>query len=244
VSQTMTLNLLPCKFDLTIKYKESGESILRARFVISGHPDREKSRLVHTATTLRHSSLRLLLALAATLDFDVWTVDADQAYLQAAERLPRSVFVKHNALRLSPGEIAQILKPLYGLADSGDLWAKILVHHHLKDLAMSQSTSEFSLFLRRAASELVGLSGCYVDDIIQAGTPEQSWQFIRRTHPYSYPNECSSNTNQIIVPNIRRIFAYANTNNTGICVRIRRIRIRTNFVRGRIFANIRSVFAS
>jgi hypothetical protein len=71
----------------------------------------------------------------------------------------------------------------------------------------------------------------------------QTWQFIRRINPYSYPNECSSNTNQIIEPNIRRIFVHTNTN-IGICVRIRRIRIRTNFVQDRIFANIRSVFAS
>jgi hypothetical protein len=84
--------------------------------------------------------------------------------------LYRDVFIKHGALFLQAVELGKLLRPLYGLAESGDFWAKRLVHHHLTELDMTQTASGFSLFWRRVGIDLVGLSACYVDDVLQAGT--------------------------------------------------------------------------
>jgi hypothetical protein len=80
--------------------------------------------------------------------------------------------VKPNCIDLGPDELLQIMKPLYGLADSGDYWAQTFARHHLTDLRMTQATGDFSPFFKRAKGALIGMSGCYVDDVIRAGTQE------------------------------------------------------------------------
>jgi Reverse transcriptase (RNA-dependent DNA polymerase) len=104
---------------------------------------------MHDATAVRHSSVRLLLALAASLGFDVWTLDANQAYLQAAYDLGRKVYLRTGAIQLQPGELIQLIKPLYGLADSGDLWARTLMNFHCEGLDMTKGISDFSLLAAR-----------------------------------------------------------------------------------------------
>jgi len=64
----------------------------------------------------------------------------------------------------------QVVKPLYGLSDAGDYWGETIKEHHLQELNMEQSSGDFSLFVKRIADGLVGLSGTYVDDIMRAGT--------------------------------------------------------------------------
>jgi hypothetical protein len=94
------------------------------------------------------------------------------AYLQSANELRRKVFVKPNCIGLKPDELLQIMRPFYGLAESGDYCAQMFVRHHLTDIRITQATGDFSLFFKRARGALIGISGCYVDDVIKAGTLE------------------------------------------------------------------------
>jgi hypothetical protein len=64
--------------------------------VLGGHRDRDKKKLVHSSTTLKQSSIRLLLATAAIMGFEVIIADVIQAYLQSASELKRKVCVKPN----------------------------------------------------------------------------------------------------------------------------------------------------
>jgi hypothetical protein len=96
------------------------------------------------------------------MGFDVISADVIQAYLQSACDLKRKVFVKPNCIDLDPDELLQIMKPLYGLADSRDYWAQTFGRHHLTDLRMTQATGDFSLFSKRAEGALIEMSGCYV----------------------------------------------------------------------------------
>ena len=77
-------------------------------------------------------------------------------------------YIKSKELSLGPNELIEVLKPLYGLSESGDYWCETFTKFHLHDLRMKQSTSDFSLFFRRVADKLVSLSGFYVDDLLQA----------------------------------------------------------------------------
>jgi hypothetical protein len=72
-------------------------------------------------------------------------------------------------MKLPPDELLQVVKPLYGLADSGDYWHETLTAHHITKLLMEQSTGEYSFLFRKKDKELYGMSGTHVDDIFQAG---------------------------------------------------------------------------
>jgi len=76
-------------------------------------------------------------------------------------------------MELSADELVQVIRPLYGLSESGDYWHETLTRHHINDLKMTQATGDFSLFFRRLSGRLVALSGTYVDDMLQCATVEQ-----------------------------------------------------------------------
>ena len=72
--------------------------------------------------------------LATLLGFEVWSTDVKEAYLQSASDLRRDVFIRPEILELDQKELIQIVKPLYGLADSGDYLNETLCKHHLQNL--------------------------------------------------------------------------------------------------------------
>ena len=108
-------NINPTRFVLSIKQSDDDKEVQKARFALGGHLDREKSSLVHIYTTLRHCSVRILIALAVILGFDVWSSDVTQAYLQSAQNLKRNVFVRPEIIELGADELLQVMKPLYSL---------------------------------------------------------------------------------------------------------------------------------
>ena len=155
-----------------MKNSETGEIKYKARFVLGGHRDRDKHIIVHNTVNIKQSSIRTIMALATILGLDVWSSDVKQAYLQSASKLQRKVFVRPTELNLDSSELLQIIRPLYGLTDSGDYWCETFARFHLYDLRMQQTTGDFAIFFRRCANRLVALSGSYVDDILQAGSKE------------------------------------------------------------------------
>jgi Reverse transcriptase (RNA-dependent DNA polymerase) len=138
-------NIVPSRYVLSIKNKD-GVVSLKARFVLGGHRDNDRKSLVHATTTLKQQSVRILLALAALFGFEVTAADVIAAYVQSAENLQRDVFVRPSCMKLGPKELIRIVKPLYGLPDSGDYWGETFRNHHILDLLMKQTTGDFSLF--------------------------------------------------------------------------------------------------
>jgi hypothetical protein len=61
-------NIIPSRFVLAIKRKDDGSEIYKARSFLGGHRDRGKRSVVHSATIMKQSSIRLMLALAAIFE--------------------------------------------------------------------------------------------------------------------------------------------------------------------------------
>lgn len=164
-------NILPGRFVMTIKSTVDGSIKHKARFVVGGHRDKLKQFMVHSSQTLQPQSIRLLLALATAFGFDIWTSDVTQAYLQSSLPLARDLFLNSNApeLQLTADQCLKLLKPLYGLCESGDLWFHTLARHHQHDLGMQHLASDTSLHYLFYQGVLAGLSGAYVDDLLRAG---------------------------------------------------------------------------
>jgi hypothetical protein len=168
-------NVLPSRFVLAIKRRDSGEEIMKARLVIGGHRDKEKQFRVHTASTMRSTSLRMIMAIASIFGFRLASVDVAQAYLQAAEPLLRDIYVKlpPGTIELDETELVQLLKPLYGLSESGDYWASTLNDVLLSRMNLTQAQSDMTVFFRKLATRLVLIHGSHVDDIIHAAPREE-----------------------------------------------------------------------
>jgi len=165
-------NRLGGRYVLAIKDSGTDREVWKARYVVQGHRDQEKDIMVRSSTNVQQRSLRLLFALASILGFKIWTQDVTQAYLQSAGTLERDVYIDKPApeLHLSSDQALKLLRPLYGLADSGDFWYRELSKHH-RDMGMTTLTTDSSTWLKFSDNVLEGISGVYVDDVVQAGTP-------------------------------------------------------------------------
>lgn len=167
-------NALTARFVLSIKSSADGETKCKARYVIGGHRGILKHYMVHGAQTLQASSARLLIALASICGFEVWSSDVKLAYLQSTEPLRRRVFISNPApeFELDPRECFELLKPLYGLCDAGDLWHQTLNKHLINDLHLEPTRCDPSLYFSIRQGELIGINGTYVNGLLRAGTRE------------------------------------------------------------------------
>ena len=75
---------------------------------------------MHNTANFKQSSIRLIIALATILGFDVWSLDVRQAHKKLASELQGDVFIKPKRVDLRSNGLLQIVKPFYGLTDSGD----------------------------------------------------------------------------------------------------------------------------
>ena len=82
----------------------------------------------------------------------------------------REIYVKPTKeFRLSKDSLLKLLKPLYGLTDSGDYWHNTFTSHIRNDLSMVPTISDPALFFKRVGGKIMGMLGCYVDDTLSAG---------------------------------------------------------------------------
>ena len=85
----------------------------------------------------------------------------------------RNVYLKPiTELDLSSDKLLELLKPLYGLPDSGDYWNRITSGHLLNDLCMPHTTGDMSLFFKITHDSLLGLIKTYVDDSLASRNSE------------------------------------------------------------------------
>ena len=172
-------NVISGRFVMAIKDVETDRPYFKARFVAQGHKDRDKPSLLHNTTTVRQSSIRVLLALAAIFGFRLWSIDVNNAYLQSASNLLRDVYLKPGKdFELPSGHLLKLLRPLYGLADSGDYWNETFAQHIKQDLKMKATAQDMSFFFRKVGNKLKGLIGTYVDDTLFSGDPD----FLQHTN--------------------------------------------------------------
>jgi hypothetical protein len=92
----------------------------------------------------------MLIALAAIMGFTIWWEDVTQALVQSLGEMLRDMFVETpKELEVDSDLVLKLLKPLYGLSNAGDYWARTLLDHHRMDLHMTPTVTDGSLFFLR-----------------------------------------------------------------------------------------------
>ena len=151
-------NIRGGRFVLAIKNPDTDEEIYKARFVVQGHKDKEKDFLIHDSPTISTAYIRILIAIAGIFGFRIWSTDIIQAYLQSSAPLMRDIFIKAGKeLCLDKDKLLKLLRPLYGLAESGDFWYRTITNHLREDLKMKSQIGDLSLFTKHVQNQLLCL---------------------------------------------------------------------------------------
>lgn len=127
--------------------------------------------MVHSSQTLQPQSIWILLTIENIFGFHIWTPDVQQAYLQPTIPLLRDIFIKNAAseFELRSERCLKLLRPLYGLSESGDLWYETIAKHCKDDLKLQTMRSDTALRYLKNGKTLHGFCGAYVDDLLSAG---------------------------------------------------------------------------
>lgn len=91
-----------------------------------------------------------------------------EAYFQSAKLLIRDVFIRNPAkkLELKLHKLHHLLKLLYELFESGEMWYETLYYNLRDDLEMSLLMSDLAFYVKRGKNWLNGINGNYVYEII------------------------------------------------------------------------------
>ena len=160
------------------KVKNAGteEAYEKSRLVIQAWNDRGRESILTQAPSVQRCSQRLILAMAATYGLSIALRDVTQAYTQSGTAVNRTVYVRPPQWMLERNivtrdQLLHVMKPLYGLPESGTHWFNRYYNHHIDALGMKPSTYDACLLYHLDNDGHVdGLVGLMVDDSLIAGT--------------------------------------------------------------------------
>ena len=146
----------------------------KAHYIAQGHKDKQKPFIVHNITTLRQSSIKIIVSTAAVRNFRLFSHDVTQAYLQSDEEMSREIYLRPKVedrkyFRVTGDVLLQILRALYGVTDAGDYWCVTSDKHIKDDLSMVPTEIDPSLYIKEGSEHTDGLLGTYEDDSLLCG---------------------------------------------------------------------------
>ena len=144
-----------------IKFAGTDKAMEKSRLVIQAYNHNGKETTLTQSPTLQRVSQRLLISLAACLrpkGVHMFLRDISQAYVQSTSELNRPFYIHPpKKLGCAPGNIFKVVKPLYGIAESGNHWFKTYHDHHTKHLGLAASTYDHCLLHRN--DTMIGFAG-------------------------------------------------------------------------------------
>lgn len=113
-------NVLGGIFILTLRNHGTPSEKSKVRYVSQGYNHVAKPFIVHDTTTLRASSIILILTGAAVLWFRIFSHYVTQAYLKSKDNFTRNVYLRPKSLYLAKlglhaDELLKLTSPLYVL---------------------------------------------------------------------------------------------------------------------------------
>ncbi|KAF7346239.1 Integrase catalytic domain-containing protein [Mycena sanguinolenta] len=152
----------------------------KARLVAKGYAQRPGFDFTETfAPTPKWATLRLILALAALEDLELWSVDISSAYLYGDISEDVYMELPEGSTRIPAGHALKLLKSLYGLKQAGHQW-HLKLHEVLSSMGYKRVRCEHSVWVyETAASGTRVIVPVFIDDMtIAAKSVEEVRAFI------------------------------------------------------------------
>ncbi|GAB2267282.1 hypothetical protein Dimus_038662 [Dionaea muscipula] len=174
-------NIVSCKWIFKLKRNADGTiSRHKARLVARGFSQEQGVDYDETfSPVVRHTTVRLLLSLAAHFAWKLHQLDVKNAFLHG--------FLKEEVYMAQPGGfvdkdhpdyVCKLHKSLYGLKQAPRAWNERFTNF-LPILGFKVSHADPSLFIKGSDSSMVYLL-LYVDDIIITGSCEESIELVKQ----------------------------------------------------------------
>ena len=155
---------------LKVKYNADGSlDCNKARVVAKGYSQRPGFDFKETfAPTVRYSTIRTILAIAALEDLELRSVDISHAYLNG--KLEEEIYMQQpEGFEVGgPDHVCRLLKSLYGLKQAGRVWNKTL-HSALSSMGFQRVQSDNGLYIYLRDGVRIFMP-VFVDDITLAGS--------------------------------------------------------------------------
>ena len=177
-----------------IKGKDTAQPYEKTRIVVMGYNDSGKAKVLTQSPTVQRVSQRLILALTPSLHhdlgFELALRDITQAYLQSKQPLQREIYAripKEVSHMYPPQTIMRIVKPLYGIPESGNYWWEDYSNHHTRALALCVSTYDPCLLYSGAGDSAKAIVAIQTDDTLAIGNAQYFEREAEKLVEAGYP---------------------------------------------------------
>ncbi|RVW18267.1 Retrovirus-related Pol polyprotein from transposon RE1 [Vitis vinifera] len=171
-----------CKWIFTVKYKADGNvDRYKARLVAKGFTQSYGIDYQETfAPIAKLNTVRVLLSLAANLDWSLHQLDVKNAFLNGD--LEEEVYMDiHAGLETTSNfnKVCRLRKSLYGLKQSPRAWFERFTKV-VKGYGFVQCQSDHTLFVKHFPEGKLAIIIVYVDDIILTGDHEEKIDLLKK----------------------------------------------------------------
>ncbi|CAI7836898.1 unnamed protein product [Closterium sp. NIES-54] len=163
--------ILTGKWVFRVKTKADGTiNKFKARWVVRGFDQEHGRDFTETfAPVSRHTSLRILLAIAAMKEKNLRQIDVANAFLYAPVDAEIYVKLSHGS-HGEPNQVCQLQESLYGIKQAPRLWQQYL-HARLTRIGFKQLPHDQGMYRLTKGDDYILLI-VYVDDLLYIGSTD------------------------------------------------------------------------